>query len=121
MAGSGQAERKRASTTRVPRRPTEPTQTLKKWLATQPRARTLRQLHSQLDAFRAYYNTVRPHRALNRRTPQQAYDSRPKAIPTGTPLNDSHYRIRHDTIDPSGVFTAPQQPPTPLARFPDSG
>lgn len=80
-------------------------QTLKKWLATQPRTRTQRQLQSQLDAFRAYYNTVRPHRALNRRTPQQAYDARPKAVPTGTPLDDSHYRIRHDTIDPSGVFT----------------
>jgi hypothetical protein len=80
-------------------------QTLKKWLATQPRTRTQRQLQSQLDAFRAYYNTVRPHRALNRRTPQQAYDARPKALPTGTPLDDSHYRIRHDTIDPSRVFT----------------
>lgn len=80
-------------------------QTLKKWLATQPKARTVRQLQSQLDAFRAYDNTVRPHRALGRRTPQQAYDARPKAVPTGTPLDDSHYRIRHDTIDPSGVFT----------------
>ena len=80
-------------------------QTLKKWLTHQPRAQTLRQLQAQLDAFRAYYNTVRPHRALGRRTPQQAYDARPKAIPTTTPLDDSHYRIRHDKIDPSGVFT----------------
>jgi transposase InsO family protein len=80
-------------------------QTLKKWLTHQPRAQTLRQLQAQLDAFRAYYNTVRPHRALGRRTPQQAYDARPKAVPTGTPLDDSHYRIRHDKIDSSGVFT----------------
>lgn len=80
-------------------------QTLKKWLTRQPQARTLPQLQTQLDAFRAYYNTVRPHRALGRRTPQQAYDARPKAIPTTTPLDDSHYRIRHDKIDPSGVFT----------------
>jgi transposase InsO family protein len=80
-------------------------QTLKKWLTRQPQARTLLQLQTQLDAFRAYYNTVRPHRALGRRTPQQAYDARPKAIPTTTPLDDSHYRIRHDKIDPSGVFT----------------
>jgi transposase InsO family protein len=80
-------------------------QTLKKWLAAQPQARTLLQLQTQLDTFRAYYNTVRPHRALSRRTPQQAYDARPKAIPTTTPLDDSHYRIRHDKIDPSGVFT----------------
>jgi transposase InsO family protein len=80
-------------------------QTLKKWLARQPRARTLRQLQAQLDTFRDYYNTTRPHRALGRCTPQQAYQARPKAAPTGSPLNDTHYRIRHDKIDPSGVFT----------------
>ncbi len=89
----------------VPRRSAEPTQTLKKWLTRQPKAQTPRQLQVQLDTFRACYNTVRPHRALSRRTPQQAYDARPNAVPTGTPLDDSHYRIRHDKIDPSGVFT----------------
>lgn len=80
-------------------------QTLKKWLAHQPPAKTLRQLQAQLDAFRTYYNTVRPHRALGRRTPHDAYEARPKASPTGTPLDASHYRIRHDRIDQSGVFT----------------
>ena len=80
-------------------------QTLKKWLAHGPRARTRDRLQAQLDVFRTYYNTVRPHRALGRRTPQQAYDARPKALATGTPLDDTHYRIRHDRIDPSGVFT----------------
>ena len=80
-------------------------QTLKKWLARQPPARTLRQLQTQLDAFRAYYNDVRPHRALGRRTPAAAYLARPKAVPTGTPLHAGHWRIRHDRIDPSGVFT----------------
>jgi transposase InsO family protein len=80
-------------------------QTLKKWLTRQPRAQTPPQLQAQLDTFRAYYNTVRPHRTLGRHTPQQAYNARPKAVPTGTPLNDGHYRIRHDKIDPSGVFT----------------
>jgi transposase InsO family protein len=80
-------------------------QTLKKWLRHQPPVTTVRQLQTQLDTFRAYYNTVRPHRALGRRTPQQAYAARPKATPTATPINDSHYRIRHDKIDPSGVFT----------------
>jgi hypothetical protein len=80
-------------------------QTLKKWLRNQPPVTTVRQLQTQLDTFRAYYNTVRPHRALGRRTPQQAYAARPKATPTATPINDSHYRIRHDKIDPSGVFT----------------
>lgn len=80
-------------------------QTQKKWLSTQPRARTLRQLRAQLGAFAGYYNTVRPHRALGRRTPIQAYQARPKALPGLTPLDDTHYRIRHDKIDPSGVFT----------------
>jgi Integrase core domain len=80
-------------------------QTLKNWLTTRPRARTLRQLQAQLDSFRSYYNTKRPHRALGRRTPIQAYQARPKAVPTGLPLDDTQYRIRHDKIDPSGVFT----------------
>jgi Integrase core domain len=38
-------------------------QTLKKWLTTRPRARTLRQLQAQLDTFRGSDNTQRPHRA----------------------------------------------------------
>jgi transposase InsO family protein len=80
-------------------------QTLKKWLARQPHAATLRQLQHQLDTFRDYYNDGRPHRALGRRTPSDAYAARPKAVPTGTPLHAGHWRIRHDRIDPTGVFT----------------
>ena len=80
-------------------------QTLKKWLARQPPASSLRQLQRQLGAFRAYYNNRRPHRALDRRTPAQAYAARPKAVPTGTPIDTGHWRTRHDRIDPSGVFT----------------
>jgi len=80
-------------------------QTLKKWLTRQPRAATLAELQAQLDTFRRYYNTVRPHRALHRRTPIQAYLARPKAAPTGHPLDPGHCRIRHDRIDPSGVIT----------------
>ena len=74
-------------------------------VARQPKARTFAELQTQLNAFRDYYNTVRPHRALGRQTPQQAYQTRPRAVPTGTPLTAGHYRIRHDKIDPSGVFT----------------
>jgi transposase InsO family protein len=80
-------------------------QTLKKWLARQPRATTLRQLQRQLDTFRRYYNEVRPHRALDRRTPASAYAARPKAVPTGKPIDTGHWRTRHDRIDSSGVFT----------------
>ena len=80
-------------------------QTLKKWLSHQPRAHTVSELQAQLDTFRAYYNTVRPHRALGRRTPQQAYLARPKATPTGTPLHAGAYRIRHDRVDSNGKLT----------------
>lgn len=80
-------------------------QTLKKWLTRQPRAVTVAELQAQLDTFREYYNTVRPHRALDRRTPIQAYLARPKAAPTGHRLDPGHYRVRHDRIDPSGVIT----------------
>jgi len=80
-------------------------QTLKKWLDRQPRPQTVRQLQALLDQFRDYYNRIRPHRALGRRTPQQTYLARPKAVPTGTPLDTGHYRVRQDRIDSSGVIT----------------
>lgn len=80
-------------------------QTLKKWLARQPPATSLPVLQRQLDTFHAYYNDIRPHRALHRHTPASAYAARPKAIPTGTPIDTGHWRTRHDRIDPSGVFT----------------
>jgi transposase InsO family protein len=80
-------------------------QTLKKWLTHQPAAHTLAELQAQLDAFRRYYNTVRPHRALGRRTPAEAYATRPKAVPTGNPLADPHCRIRHDIVDRDGKLT----------------
>jgi hypothetical protein len=80
-------------------------QTEKHWLAHQPPAATIAELQAQLDTFRRYYNDVRPHRALGRRTPRSAYDARPKATPRGQPLDDAHYRVRHDTIDGSGKLT----------------
>jgi transposase InsO family protein len=80
-------------------------QTLKKWLSRQPPATSLRHLQRQLDAFRRYYNQIRPHRALGRQTPTSAYAARPKAVPTGKPIDTGHWRTRHDRIDPSGVFT----------------
>ena len=79
-------------------------QTQKKWLAAQPPAATLAELQRQLDRFRRYYNTVRPHRALKRRTPAQAYAARPKAVPSG-PVIGKHYRVRADKIDSGGTIT----------------
>jgi transposase InsO family protein len=81
-------------------------QTLKRWLAKQPQSRRIVDLQAQLDWFAEYYNTVRPHRAVGRGTPAAAFEARPRAEPSGPgPLADTHYRIRRDRIDPSGVVT----------------
>lgn len=75
---------------------------MKNWLRAQPPAATLKDLQTGLDTFRSYYNTIRPHRSLNRKTPAEAYTARGKATPAGT---DGHWRIRDDRIDDSGVVT----------------
>lgn len=81
-------------------------QTMKRWLAKQPRVRTVPELQVQLDWFRDYYNTVRPHRALGRRTPAEAFAARPQAGPAGPALIfPRHHRVRRDRIDTSGVIT----------------
>ncbi len=60
----------------------------------------------QLDWFRAYYNAVRPHRAIGRRTPAEAFGGRPKATPTLAGLKvPAHFRIRRDKVDKTGVIT----------------
>jgi transposase InsO family protein len=46
-------------------------QTQKRWLAAQPAPATLADLQTQLDRFTTIYNTLRPHRALNRTVPRQ--------------------------------------------------
>jgi transposase InsO family protein len=76
-------------------------QTLKRWLTAHPAATTLAQLQQQLDAFRDHYNERRPHRALNRQTPAQAYRDTPKALPTGARA-PGHYRIRYDLVGSNG-------------------
>ena len=79
-------------------------QTLKKRLTALPAAQTITELQTQLDDFAAYYNTIRPHRALQRHTPIQAFTNRPKAFPTSYRI-PPHYRVRHDRIDAAGVVT----------------
>ena len=81
-------------------------QTLKKWLARQDPAATLTGLRAQLDAFTAYYNTQRPHRAIGRQTPQAAWTARPKAIPARQGIRISeHFRVRRDRVDADGKLT----------------
>jgi len=79
-------------------------QTLKRWLGRQPAARTLAELQAQLDAFRTAYDEQRPHRAVGRRTPGEAYRATPKARPAGTRAV-GHFRLRYDTTDGRGTMT----------------
>ena len=79
-------------------------QTLKRYLAKQPPARSLAVLQLQLDTFRTYYNQRRPHRALRGQTPLVAFNARLKARPV-TGAAATHYRVRHDRVDTCGRVT----------------
>jgi transposase InsO family protein len=79
-------------------------QTLKRWLTRQPRATTLPELQTQIDAFLDTYNHRRPHRSLpHRATPATVYQARLKAAP-GTRI-DTHDRVRTDRVDQAGSIT----------------
>jgi transposase InsO family protein len=79
-------------------------QTLKRWLAARAAAGSAAELQTQLDQFRTIYNQQRPHRALGRQTPKQAFDATLKATPDSKPLT-VHYRVRRDIIDQFGKLT----------------
>ena len=81
-------------------------QTMKKWLRAQPdQPATIDDLQALLDAFVEEYNEHRPHRSLpHRATPATIYTSRPKAGPSDR-SEDTHDRVRHDTVDKSGKVT----------------
>jgi hypothetical protein len=80
-------------------------QTLQRWLRARPPARTLPDLQRQLDEFRGHYNEQRPHRALHRRTPGDAYRATPKAAPATNGNAQGHYRLRYDRLDTKGRMT----------------
>ncbi len=80
--------------------------TLKRWLARQPKARTIGELQVQVDRFVAYYNEVRPHRARGRTTPRSAFEARDKARPSGPKIRvGASVRVRRDRIDKNGKVT----------------
>ncbi len=67
------------------------------------RSETLTELQGQLDRFVHYYNDVRPHRALDGRTPLQAYSARVKAKPAARRHSPrTHFRVREDKVDAYG-------------------
>lgn len=81
-------------------------QTLKLFLAKQPKARSVEELQAQIERFIPYYNEVRPHRAKGRKTPRSAFDSRDKATPQGIrSLDAKQMRVRHDKINANGTIT----------------
>jgi transposase InsO family protein len=80
-------------------------QTQQRWLAARPPAISINELQAQLDEFREHYNENRPHRALNRRTPGEAYRATPKALPASNGHPPGHYRLRYDRLDTKGRMT----------------
>lgn len=78
--------------------------TLKIALTNKQPATTLEELNSQLDDIIAYYNHKRPHRALDRITPAEAYNALPKAKPKAA--KDTHdYKLRTDKVGKTGKVT----------------
>ena len=55
--------------------------TLKQWLSARPPASSIDELNEQLAELQHVYNEERPHRALGRRTPGEAYRAKGKALP----------------------------------------
>jgi hypothetical protein len=51
-----------------------------------------------------HYNERRPHRALDRGTPGEAYRATLKALPAETRIQ-GHYRLRYDRLDPQGKMS----------------
>ncbi len=79
-------------------------QTLKRWLGQRRAPTTLTELQNQLDAFRLAYNEERPHRAVGRATPGEAYRASAKAGPASS-HGRGHFRLRYDVTDGKGVMT----------------
>jgi transposase InsO family protein len=87
-----------------------------KWLQARPRAATLAELQTQLDAFQHYYNHLRGHQALARdsagllRTPAQAVAEDPAATPPTPPTAAPRLAVRRRprlasrsaVVDPKG-------------------
>jgi len=79
-------------------------QTLKRWLGRGPAPTSVARLQERLDAFRLAYNEHRPHRAIGRVTPGEAYRATPKAMAAGSRAG-GHFRLRYDVADTKGAIT----------------
>jgi transposase InsO family protein len=81
-------------------------QTMKSFLAKQPKVGSIAELQAQVDRFLAYYNEVRPHEARGRKPPRVGFEARDKARPSGPKINVvAGVRVRKDRIDNNGKVT----------------
>jgi transposase InsO family protein len=81
-------------------------QTMKSYLARQPKPASIPELQTQVDRFVTYYDEIRPHRGVGRRTPRSAFDARDKARPSGPKIRTGKgMRVRRDRIDKVGIVT----------------
>ena len=80
-------------------------QTLKKFVAAQKGIETKKQLQRAIDRFVTYYNDIRPHRSLNRRTPRSVFDARERAQPIAPMIKINDRRLRLDKVDSTGSVT----------------
>lgn len=80
-------------------------QTLQKWLHARPRAVTLEELQTQLDAFVDIYNNHRPHRAVQRRPPGTVWEKTPKTGPADRPIG-TPTAIHRVKVSPTGTAAA---------------
>jgi transposase InsO family protein len=82
-------------------------QTMKKWLAAHDPAETIGELQHVLDEFVDYYNTQRPHRSLDRRTPHDVWTTTPHSGPATQPLglpSVVHHNLVYDGIVWAGRY-----------------
>jgi transposase InsO family protein len=80
-------------------------QTLKKYLDAQKGVETKKQLQRSIDHFVVYYNDVRPHRGVGRRTPRSVFEAREKAKPVASMIKTDGRRLRLDKVDSAGSVT----------------
>jgi len=80
-------------------------QSLKKFLAAQEGLRTKKQLQRAIDRFVTYYNEVRPHRGIGRKTPASVYAARAKAAPRQPIIPLDGRRLRLDKVSKAGNVT----------------
>jgi hypothetical protein len=80
-------------------------QTMKKFLCAQEGLETSKQLQRAIDRFVEYYNTVRPHRGIARKTPLVQWSAGERAVPRTPRINIGGRRLRLDKVDKTGSVT----------------